>query len=71
MKLSPREMRFLSDVRLAGADGLAWSARHSSIAHRLLRRGLIEVRFGPAVETEEGRRTRLRFVATKWEGDVQ
>jgi hypothetical protein len=71
MKLSAGEMRFLSDVRLAGADGLAWSARHSSIAHRLLRKGLIDLRVGPAVETENGRRTRLRFVATKWQGDVQ
>jgi hypothetical protein len=63
MKLRPGEELLLSKVRQAGDDGLIWTKSSSITANRLLRKGLIECRFGPVRETEGGGRTGMRFVA--------
>jgi hypothetical protein len=63
MELRPGEALFLSKVRRAGDDGLLWTRANSAVAHRLMQWGLIECRFGPTGETEDGTRTGMRFVA--------
>jgi hypothetical protein len=63
MKLSSAEMLFLNEVERAGVGGVVWNARNQAIANMLIKKGLIECRFGPTVETDKGRRTGLRFVA--------
>jgi hypothetical protein len=63
MELRPGEALLLSKVRRAGDDGVMWSKAYSTVANRLIRMGLIECRFGPTGETEDGTRTGMRFVA--------
>jgi len=63
MKLHPGETLLLSKVQRAGDDGLIWTKSSSTTASRLLRKGLIEYRFGPVRETEGGRRTGMRLIA--------
>jgi hypothetical protein len=63
-KLSPSEARVLGRIRKAGTEGLGWDPMDSGTLGRLVRKGLIEYRVGPADTTKRGTRTRMRFVAT-------
>jgi hypothetical protein len=64
MKLTAKQQLFLNEVRLAGPDGVVWTKRDAVVANCLLRKGLVTTRLGRVVETDDGRRSGLRFVAT-------
>ena len=65
MYLHRAENRFFHQVREAGEKGVKWTPRNSVKAARLIRWGLIECRMDPIDETENGRRTGIRYVASR------
>ena len=61
MYLHRAENKFFHQVREAGEKGVKWTPRNSVKAARLIRWGLIECRMDPIDETENGRRTGIRY----------
>ena len=63
-QLTEPEVRVLAEIRRAGPAGVLWNRRSAGALGKLLKTGLIECRFGPTVETDQGR-TGMRFVAVR------